>query len=62
MVVSFGAPHSWLNIGLKLTINSGARANLVLPLRGHDLGVDTGDVHTSEKTSLKLESQLCVPS
>lgn len=29
---------------LKLTVNTGAGSNLVLPLRGHDLGVDSGDV------------------
>lgn len=36
-------------IGLKrekLTVNAGAGANLVLPLGGHDLSVDTGDVDT----------------
>ena len=31
----------------KLTVNAGAGANLVLPLGGHDLSVDTGDVDTS---------------
>ena len=40
----------WVN-GAKLTVNAGARANLVLPLRGHDLGVDTGDVDTSVQAS-----------
>jgi hypothetical protein len=29
---------------LKLTVNSGAGTDLVLPLGRHDLGVDTGDV------------------
>lgn len=33
----------------ELTVNTGARADLVLPLRGHDLSVDTGDVDTSEQ-------------
>lgn len=30
----------------KLTVNAGAWADLVLPLGGHDLSVDTGDVDT----------------
>jgi hypothetical protein len=32
-------------------VNSGARADLVLPLRGHDLSVDTGDVDTGVQAS-----------
>lgn len=35
-----------VNAEEKLTVNAGARANLVLPLRGHNFGVDTGDVDT----------------
>lgn len=35
-----------VNAEEKPTVNAGAGANLVLPLRGHDLGVDTGDVDT----------------
>lgn len=35
-----------LGYGSKLTVNTGAGANLVLPLGGHDLSVDTGDVDT----------------
>lgn len=37
--------------GAKLTVNSGAGADLVLPLRGHDLSVDTGDVDTGVQAS-----------
>lgn len=32
-------------------LNTGTRANLELPLRGHDLGVDTRDLDTGIKTS-----------
>lgn len=35
--------------GEKLTVNAGAGANLVLPLGGHDLSVNTGDVDTGEQ-------------
>lgn len=35
----------------RLTVNAGARANLVFPLRRHDLSVDAGDVDAGVQTS-----------
>lgn len=35
----------------KLTLNAVARSDLVLPLRGHDLSVDTGDLDTGVQAS-----------
>lgn len=35
-----------------LTLNTSARADLELPLGGHDLGIGTGDLDTSEQASL----------
>lgn len=36
---------------MKLTLNTGAGADLVFPLGGHDFGVDTGDVDTGVDAS-----------
>lgn len=38
----------------KLTLNAIARSNLVLPLRRHDLSVDTGDLDTGVQASTEM--------
>ena len=39
---------------MKLTLNAIARSNLVLPLRRHDLSVDTGDLDTGVQASTEV--------
>jgi len=50
--ISAGAFPSVFGVGL--TFNAGARADLVLPLRGHDLGVGAGDVDVGVQASLVM--------